>query len=128
MIIADYKRTRLKPNMASLIDVIFLLLIFFMLTFSVQGQGMDLRLPNGQPSKAKAEQNLMVQLNQDNTVKINNEVVQMSTLLPELEARLKKRNQKVIVIQAERKIRYGFFANVLDIARQAGVEDFSIVR
>ena len=128
MIIADYKRPRLKPNMASLIDVIFLLLIFFMLTFSVQGQGMDLRLPNGQPSKAKAEQNLMVQLNQDNTVKINNEVVQMSTLLPELEARLKKRNQKVIVIQAERKIRYGFFANVLDIARQAGVEDFSIVR
>ena len=119
MVIADYKRTRLKPNMASLIDVIFLLLIFFMLTFSVQGQGMDLRLPDGQPSESKAEQNLVVQLSIDNTIKINGQSILVSSLLHEFKTRLKEKKQKVVVIQAEKKIRYEFFSNILDIARQA---------
>ena len=128
MFIVDYRQTRLKPNMAPLIDVIFLLLIFFMLTFSVQGQGMDLSFPDGQPSGENFEPDLMVQLNQNNTIKVDNQVIQMSNLFQVLEARLKNRNQKVVVIQAERKIRYGFFANILDIARQAGAKDFSIIR
>jgi len=122
------RRTRFKPNMASLIDVIFLLLIFFMLTFSVQGQGMDLRLPEGQPAEAETEPDLVVQLSRDNVLRLDRRVIEMDALFRELESRLKNRKQKVVVIEADKKIRYGFFARVLDIARQAGAEDFSIVR
>ncbi|MFQ5672976.1 MAG: ExbD/TolR family protein [Nitrospinales bacterium] len=126
--LASSRRTRFKPNMASLIDVIFLLLIFFMLTFSVQGQGMDLRLPDGQPSETRAEPDLVVQLSRNNILRVNHQIVETDALLQELESRLKDRKQKVVVIEADKKIRYGFFARVLDIARQAGAEDFSIIR
>jgi biopolymer transport protein ExbD len=45
--LAIKKKGRFKTDMAPLIDVVFLLLIFFMLTFAVPGQGMDVNLPNG---------------------------------------------------------------------------------
>ena len=45
MILMKPRRKISKLDMAPLIDVVFLLLIFFMLTFAIQGQGMDISLP-----------------------------------------------------------------------------------
>ena len=41
------RKRRFRMDMAPLIDVVFLLLIFFMLTFAVLGQAMDVTLPEG---------------------------------------------------------------------------------
>jgi len=122
------KRVRSGPNVASLIDVIFLLLIFFMLTFGAQDQAMDLSLPQGPPSEAKQEQELIVHLRQDKTVLVNHQPIKINSLSQELETRLKHQKSKSVVIEVEKKIPYGFFANVLDLARQAGAKDFSIVK
>ena len=49
------QRKRSKFDVAPLIDVVFLLLIFFMLTFAIQGEGMDINLPEGQASFLRRE-------------------------------------------------------------------------
>ena len=58
-----------KLDMAPLIDVVFLLLIFFMLTFAIQGQGMDISLPEGQSADAQTEESLIVKINNDEKIK-----------------------------------------------------------
>ena len=40
-------------DMTPLIDVVFLLLIFFMLTFAIQGQGLTISLPQGAETEQK---------------------------------------------------------------------------
>lgn len=122
------KRNRLKMNMAPLVDVVFLLLLFFLLTANSLGQGMDLRLPEAQASASQDYLDLVVKIERDHTIKVDGRIVGIQSLFEELESKLKQRSEKVVIIEADKKIRYGLFANILDIAREAGAEDFSIVK
>ena len=45
------RKKRFQIDMAPLIDVVFLLLIFFMLTFAIQGQGLAISLPEGEETE-----------------------------------------------------------------------------
>ena len=45
------QKKRFQIDMAPLIDVVFLLLIFFMLTFAIQGQGLAISLPEGEETE-----------------------------------------------------------------------------
>ncbi|MDP7056762.1 MAG: biopolymer transporter ExbD [Nitrospinaceae bacterium] len=117
-----------KLDMAPLIDVVFLLLIFFMLTFAIQGQGMDISLPEGQSADAQTEESLIVKINNDEKIKINNELVSIESFQETIEQKLNGRIDKTVVIEAQQTTRYELFARILDLSRLAGAEGFSIVK
>ncbi len=117
-----------KLDMAPLIDVVFLLLIFFMLTFAIQGQGMDISLPEGQSADAQTEESLIVKINNDEKIKINNELVSIESFQKTIEQKLNGRIDKTVVIEAQQTTRYELFARILDLSRLAGAEGFSIVK
>ena len=50
------KKKRFEIDMAPLIDVVFLLLIFFMLTFAIQGQGLAISLPEGEETQKEEKE------------------------------------------------------------------------
>ena len=120
------KRSRL--DIAPLIDVIFLLLIFFMLTFAIQGEGMGISLPEGQPAEDQIEENLTIKIGKDHTLKVNNEIVPLGMLQKTLEQHINTRRDKSVTVEAHQTTRYDLFAKVLDISRLAGAEGFSIIR
>ena len=128
MIITRSHRKLSKLDMAPLIDVVFLLLIFFMLTFAIQGQGMDISLPNGQSEETKNEKSLVVKIGKNQTIKINNEPIIMENFREVIEEKLNGRIDKTVVVEAEQKTRYELFAKILDYSRLAGAEGFSIVK
>lgn len=114
--------------MIPLIDVVFLLLIFFMLTFAIQGQGMDLSLPKGQSDETQVEESLVVKIVNDQKIMINDETVALESFREEMKKKISGRTDKTVVIEAKQKTRYGVFAKVLDYSRLAGAEGFSIVK
>lgn len=122
------KKDRLKMNMAPLVDVVFLLLLFFLLTANSLGQGMNLNLPESQASASQDTLDLVVKIERDNIIKVDNLIIEIDSLFEELSAKLKQRTEKMVIIEADKKIRYGLFAEILDISREAGAEDFSIVK
>jgi len=128
MILMIPRRKISKLDMAPLIDVVFLLLIFFMLTFAIQGQGMDISLPEGQSADAQTEESLIVKINNDEKVKINNELVSIESFQETIEQKLNGRIDKTVVIEAQQTTRYELFARILDLSRLAGAEGFSIVK
>ncbi|HAK37414.1 MAG: biopolymer transporter ExbD [Nitrospinaceae bacterium] len=128
MILMRPRRKISKLDMAPLIDVVFLLLIFFMLTFAIQGQGMDISLPEGQSADAQTEESLIVKINNDEKIKINNELVSIESFQKTIEQKLNGRIDKTVVIEAQQTTRYELFARILDLSRLAGAEGFSIVK
>ena len=116
-------------DMTPLIDVVFLLLIFFMLTFAIQGQGLAISLPQGAETKQKNEEkDLIVKINQDNSIRLNDKHIMIDSLRDTLEELVQGRSNKLVIIDSGPRVKYGLFAQVLDISREAGAENFSIIK
>ena len=121
------QRKRFQIDMAPLIDVVFLLLIFFMLTFAIQGQGLAISLPEGEETE-KVEKDIVVKIDRNNKLYLNNRQIQIDSLGAALGEDLLRRSDKLVVIDSAPKVKYGLFARVLDVSREAGAEHFSIIK
>ena len=121
------RKKRFQIDMAPLIDVVFLLLIFFMLTFAIQGQGLAISLPEGEETE-KVEKDIVVKIDRNNKLYLNDRQIEIDSLGAALGEDLLRRSDKLVVIDSAPKVKYGLFARVLDVSREAGAEHFSIIK
>ena len=121
------RRKRFQIDMAPLIDVVFLLLIFFMLTFAIQGQGLAINLPEGEETE-KVDKDIIVKIDRNNKIYLNDRLTHIDSLAAALAQDLEKRSDKLVVIDSASKVKYELFARVLDVSREAGAENFSIIK
>ena len=121
------QRKRFQIDMAPLIDVVFLLLIFFMLTFAIQGQGLAISLPEGEETE-KVEKDIIVKIDRNNKIFLNSRQIEIDSLGATLVEDLLRRSDKMVVIDSAPNVKYELFARVLDISRAAGAENFSIIK
>ena len=121
------QKKRFEIDMAPLIDVVFLLLIFFMLTFAIQGQGLSISLPEGEKNQG-VEKNIVIKIDSKDNLYLNDQKIQISSLNSVLREKLLTRVDKLVVIDSEPRVKYDFFARILDISREAGAENFSIIK
>ena len=121
------RKKRFQIDMAPLIDVVFLLLIFFMLTFAIQGQGLAINLPEGEETE-KVTKDIIVKINRNNKLHLNDRPIQIDALGDALGQDLLKRSEKLVVIDSAPKVKYELFTRVLDVSREAGAENFSIIK
>ena len=121
------RKKRFQIDMAPLIDVVFLLLIFFMLTFAIQGQGLAISLPEGEETE-KVEKDIIVKIDRNNKIYLNDKQIQIDSLGAALSEDLMRRSDKMVVIDSAPKVKYELFAQVLDVSRGAGAENFSIIK
>ena len=121
------RKKRFQIDMAPLIDVVFLLLIFFMLTFAIQGQGLAINLPEGEETE-KVTKDIIVKIDRNNKLRLNDRPIQIDALRDALGQELLKRSDKLVVIDSAPKVKYELFTRVLDVSREAGAENFSIIK
>ncbi len=121
------RKKRFQIDMAPLIDVVFLLLIFFMLTFAIQGQGLAISLPEGEETE-KVDKDIIVKIDRNNKIYLNSRQIEIDSLGAALGEDLLRRSDKMVVIDSAPKVKYELFARVLDVSRAAGAENFSIIK
>lgn len=123
------RKKSFRMDMAPLIDVVFLLLIFFMLTFAVLGQAMDVNLPDGEAQpEANLQEDINIMIDRNGLIRINGEPIEISDLRLELKTRLDARKEKLVSLETYDTTKFEMFTTVLDISRQAGAKDFNIIR
>ena len=112
-------RNKVSPNfnMSSMTDIVFLLLIFFMLTSTLVTQNaLDLLLPKSS-SKNTEKQSVSVSIDKDINYYIDDSI---KVSVSQLEARLKNRlngvNDKGIVLYADKTVDIEYVVEVMDIA------------
>lgn len=120
-------KKRFEIDMAPLIDVVFLLLIFFMLTFAIQGQGLAISLPEGEETQ-KVGKDIIVKIDRNSNLLLNDKPIELDSLGSALGEELSTRSDKLVVIDSAPKVKYNLFAQVLDVSREAGAENFSIIK
>ena len=103
-------------NMSSMTDIVFLLLIFFMLTSTmVTTNALDLVLPKGK-GKTDSNKSLSVSIDKDLNFYIDKDKVEESQLENQLLSRLEGNDNKAIVLRAEKSVPHEKVVYVMDIA------------
>ncbi|MBU2568140.1 MAG: biopolymer transporter ExbD [Elusimicrobia bacterium] len=121
------KKVRLFLNITPLIDVVFLLLIFFMLSSHfVKPQGIKINLPKAQTSQPETEKCIIIFISQDNKIYLDHKPVNIKNLYEQLNSKIEKIAEKKVVLKADKKISLGLAVEVIDIARQSKVENLVI--
>jgi biopolymer transport protein ExbD len=112
-------------DIVPLIDVVFLLLIFFMLTSSfVTQSGIKINLPKALTSEAISEKNLIITITDNNTIYLKDKAVGLDELRPKLKQAA--RENKSLFIKADRKASLGKIVEVWDLCRDVGLIKINI--
>ena len=113
-------------DIAPLIDVVFQLLIFFMLTASFIFQpGIKINLPKAVTSEVLHEQNVVVTVTSENLIYLDNKALTSA----ELSKRLSKDivgSKRPVLIKADRRASLGRVVEVWDICRASGISQVNI--
>lgn len=112
---------------AALTDIIFLLLIFFLLSSTFVFQpGVKVDLPAASKADLESRQNVLVTLTKSGDYYVNDQKVPLSDLGPALAGRLKGNRDKTVVFKADGQVDLDHLVAALDIARQAGAARLAI--
>jgi biopolymer transport protein ExbD len=123
----EKKRRKVIINITSLIDVLFLLLIFFMVSSTfVEQPGMKLELPESKSSSTEKIKELILEINADLSMVLNQEPVTMEELEQKFKALLPSLEEKSLVLKADKNVPHGTVVKVMDLAKLSGLEKLII--
>jgi biopolymer transport protein ExbD len=113
-------RNKIKPefSMASMTDIVFLLLIFFMITSTlVTTSALDILLPKAQ-GKTENKKAISITITKDLTYFIDNNPSTLETLEEELAVLLKSEENPSLILRAEEGVPIEYAVTVMDIANR----------
>ena len=103
-------------SMSSMTDIVFLLLIFFMLTSTlVTTNALDLVLPNSTAQTVK-KQRVSVSINENFEYFIDKEAVELKYIEAQLIEKLAGQDEKVVVLRVDKSVPIEYAVEVMDIA------------
>ncbi len=121
-------RNKINPqfSMSSMTDIVFLLLIFFMLTANAPN-ALDLLLPKAK-GKSTNTQNVSVTINKNLEYFVNNERINGEYIEIELKKALQNQEKPTIILRAEESVAIKEAVNVMDIANRNNYKVILAVR
>ncbi len=122
-------RSRLisELNMTSIMDLTFLLLLTFMITFPNIEQGIPVRLPKGQADAVEQEGNLSITLNDKAELFLDNVATTEDALAATLKAKAVENPDVTILVRADETIAYGKVVAVLRLMHDANITRMALV-
>ena len=121
------KKLRTQLNIAPLIDVVFLLLIFFMLSSQfIARPGIRVSLPRASTAEPHPGEDIVVSITEDSSLYLNGEEVTLENLPDKLKAKVAESEEKTVIVRADEKIDLGLAVKVMDIAREANAQGLVI--
>jgi biopolymer transport protein ExbD len=114
-------------NLTPMLDVTFIMLIFFIVTASfVKESGIDVNKPGASTAEKKERGNILVAITETGQVWIDKRPVDVRAVRANIERLHAENPQGSVVIQADRNSKNGMLVAVMDAAREAGVYNVSI--
>lgn len=113
-------------NMSSMTDIVFLLLIFFMLTSSVTTSGIKINIPSASITKPEANESIKIAIDKDLNYFIDGEPVKYSAIKQQIKTILKKKDidsnslDYRVVVKGDKEIKYDEVMKVVSLASEVG--------
>ena len=121
------RRKSAELNMSPLIDMIFILLIFFVVTTSfVKESGVDVQRPVAQTAETKESTNIVMAITAENMIVVESKPIDVRSVQSYMERFLMQNPNGSVILAADRNSRSGIVIQVLDACRLAGVKNLSV--
>jgi biopolymer transport protein ExbD len=115
-------------NLTPMLDVVFIMLIFFIVTASfIKEVGIDVNRPDAPMTQSKPEEaNILVLINSNDEIWIDRRLIDPRAVRANIERMHAENPEGSVVIQANKSSTNKILVQVMDAARQAGVYNISI--
>jgi biopolymer transport protein ExbD len=129
MLLGKRKKVSTEIPMASLPDIVFLLLIFFLVTTTIDAEkGLDLVLPPAQTEELRMDKKNIANLliNAVGNVAIDGEIVQIRDITRLIKERLQERPLLVVSVKTDKQTQYDVYLDVIDKLKKAEATRISL--
>jgi len=123
------RRSSDVPNLTPLIDIVFLLLVFFLLTAHfVRDEGIAIQLPEAESAVASDDDLLVeVLVDAEGRIHLDKQEVPSDQLERRIRVALDGKEKKWVTLRGDRGTQLQIVVSVLDAARRAGAESVDVV-
>lgn len=120
------KRPTVSMDMTPLIDCVFQLLVFFMLSSSFITPAIKLALPAAKPLEETDPIELAVTMSAAGELYVNNERCPLEALEERLRPLVARSTHKVVTFRGDKALQYELFVQALEAAKAAGAVSFDV--
>ena len=127
--LTDFSTQPVKPDITPLLDVVFILLIFFVVSSVFAVQGMEMDLPKAASSQSVSGRTHTIKIKPDNTVMFDNTPItvrELSFKLGSIKESARNHPLDRIILECSPTARVGTFILTADTVRSAGFDDLII--
>jgi len=119
-------------NVTPMADIMIVLLIIFMVITPMLQKGVDVKLPTAGNTKEKKDEqkSITVAIKKDSTTFLNGvKTEKQEDLVPQLKERLEDiaEGSRVIYLKADAELPYSEVMKVMDLCREAGVDEVALI-
>ena len=124
---SHYEEEEAEINLTPMLDVVFIMLIFFIVTASfVKEAGIEINKPDALTAVKQDRANILIAISENDEIWINRRKVDIRSVRPNIERLHAENPQGSVVIQADKKSTNEKLVAVMDAARLAGVYNVAI--
>jgi biopolymer transport protein ExbD len=117
------KKRSLVLNVTSLIDVLFLLLIFFIVSTTFLSQpAIKLELPKAKHSEVVRQEALVIYIDKDGKLFLNDEPIEVQLLSEAITQKKSLSEEQGVILKADSRVSHGAVIQVMDILKGIGVK------
>jgi biopolymer transport protein ExbD len=121
------KKRSIELNMAPLIDMVFILLIFFLVTTSfVKETGVDINRPTAATAVSKKKANILIGITKDDQIFMDRREIDIRAVRANVERALAENPEGAVIVVADRESRTGIAVNVMDECKLAGAKNVAL--
>lgn len=127
------RRRRVRPeedaqiDMTPMLDVVFIMLIFFIVTTSfVRESGVEVNRPKAASASEQKNAGVFIAVKENGEIYLDRKQLDVQKVHSVLERIIAERGEVGLVIQADELARHGVVVKVMDAAKSAGIKQISV--
>jgi biopolymer transport protein TolR len=114
-------------NLVPLIDVLLVVLFFYMIISPMMSRGLDVNLPTSEANTVKQEDRIVLTITRAQELFVEQERVDVSKLKDVLDSIRKSKPLINVYLRADKNAPYGVVVRVMDIVKRAGIDRLGMV-
>jgi len=114
-------------NLVPLIDVLLVVLFFYMIISPMMSRGLDVNLPRSGANTIKPEERIVITVTRAQEVFVEKERVAMARLGGVLDSVRKAKPQINVYLRADKDAPYGAVVQVMDVVKRSGIDKLGMV-
>jgi biopolymer transport protein ExbD len=108
-----------EVNVVALIDVLFAILTFFMITSLTlsRTEGLSVNLPDASSGKVQDQTRIVISLDANGAIYLNQKLIDSASLVSQIQSLIVKGRSNLIVINADKKVNHGRVVAIMDLVQ-----------